>query len=135
VDSQLSILSLSFEYFDCRKQDIDASIDSRDSGNFHRVLHMYVDFECAEHVFDTVSAVESDVSARCRHAPAGSDERYQLELFSGYLACLKMASFCNIREESAASTLSTLRMFLERELRKCRSDDDAAYFRNALKEL
>jgi hypothetical protein len=135
VDSELSIRSLSYEYFDCRDQDIDASLDSRDSGNFHRVLHMYVDFESAERVFDTVSAVESQVSARSQLAPAGSDERFQLELFSGYLACLKLASFCNIQDKPIESTLPTLKVLLEMELRKCRNDDDAAYFRNAIKEL
>lgn len=135
MDSELSIRSLLYEYFDCREQDIDASIDSRDSGNFHRVLHMYVDFESAEHVFDTISAVESEVSTRSQLALDESDERFQLELFSGYLACLKMASFCNIQDKPAASILSTLKVLLEMELRKCRSDDDAAYFANAIKEL
>jgi hypothetical protein len=118
VDSQLSIRSLLYEYLDDRPQEVDAAIDSRDGGNFHRVLHVYVDFESADHVFDTISAVLSEISVRQQLAPDGSEEHYQLELVSTYLGCLKVACLSNILDHSIDSTRLELKMMLEMELRK-----------------
>jgi len=134
MDENLSIRSLLSEYLDDLPQDIDASIDSRSSGNFHRVLHVYVDGDSAELVFETASAVIKAVDVRQDQAVVGSDEHNQLELLTKYLMALSMAAFSNIRDDSTSETTAMVRHLLQTQVPKCKTPEDAEYFTNAIKE-
>lgn len=135
MDENLSIRSLLSEYLDDLPQDIDASIDSRNRGNFHRVLHIYVDGDSAELVFETVSAVMKAVADRQDQAVVGSNEDNQLELLSKYLMALSMAACSNIRDDSTPATKAMLRHLLQTQVPKCKTPEDAEYFTNAIEEV
>lgn len=135
MDESLSIRSLLSEYLDDLDQDVDASIDSRNRGNFHRVLYIYVDGDSAELVFETVSAVMKAVGYRQDQAVAGSDEHNQLELLSKYLMALSIAALSNIMDDSTPARKAMILHLLEGQVPKCKTTDDAEYFRNAIKEV
>lgn len=136
MDENLSIRSLLAEYLDDLPQEFDVAIDSRNRGNFHRVLHVYVDGDSAELVFETASAVIKAVDDRQDQAVVGSDEHNQLELLTTYLMALSMAAFSNIRDDdSTPATKAMVRHLLQTQVPKCKTPEDAEYFTNAIEEV
>jgi hypothetical protein len=135
MEENLSIRSLLSEYLDDLPQDIDASIDSRNRGNFHRVLNLYVDADSAELVFETASAVIKAARDRQERTVEGSDEHNQLELLIKYLMALSMAAFSNINDDSTAATKAVLRHLLQTQVPNCKTPEDAEYFTNAIEEV
>jgi hypothetical protein len=121
------------EYLDDLPQDIDASIDSRSRGNFHRVLHIYVDGDSAEFVVETISAVMKAVGYRQDQAVAASDEDNQLELLSKSVMALSIAALSNIMDDSTPARKAMIRHILEGQVPKCKTTEDAEYFTNAIK--